>query len=137
MKNDADEPIQAVFHFKNTIIGTINQIVCNLSPSCKDNLDDLRHCQVRQSISIFQKSRRMTKEISQIHMILSFLLFLTRQSLKFITLHLLTNFKRKLINVFRVLDTNSLFWYFCRIFHSLESLVGLQMPWLPYYKHGQ
>ncbi|XP_078432590.1 uncharacterized protein LOC144704172 isoform X2 [Wolffia australiana] len=42
MNNDAEEPTQAIFHFKTGIIGTTNQIFCNIFPTCKVNLEDIK-----------------------------------------------------------------------------------------------
>lgn len=46
IKNDVEEPIQAILRFKNGIIGTTNQIFCYLSSPCSDIIDGLKHCQV-------------------------------------------------------------------------------------------
>lgn len=46
LKDDTQEPLQAVFLFKNGIVGSVNQMHCNLFPSYTHIIDGFSPCQV-------------------------------------------------------------------------------------------
>lgn len=46
LKDDVEEPLKAVFRFKNTIVGSIDQIYCNLFASSSQIVDGFPSCQV-------------------------------------------------------------------------------------------
>ncbi|CAL9147624.1 unnamed protein product [Musa hybrid cultivar] len=45
LKDDTQEPLQAVFLFKNGIVGSVNQMHCNLFPSYTHIIDGFSSCQ--------------------------------------------------------------------------------------------
>ncbi|RWW03414.1 hypothetical protein GW17_00033424 [Ensete ventricosum] len=50
LKDDTQEPLQAVFLFKNGIVGSVNQIHCNLFPSYTHITDGFSSCQVSELV---------------------------------------------------------------------------------------
>ena len=46
LKDDVEEPLKAVFLFKNTIVGSVDQIYCNLFASSNQIVDGFPSCQV-------------------------------------------------------------------------------------------
>ncbi|XP_016651239.1 PREDICTED: uncharacterized protein LOC103337913 [Prunus mume] len=45
LKDDMEEPLQARFNFKNNLVGSVNQIFCNLYISVNPNIDVFYPCQ--------------------------------------------------------------------------------------------
>ncbi|OVA09738.1 hypothetical protein BVC80_9101g277 [Macleaya cordata] len=45
LKDDIEEPLQAVFHFKNHLVGSTNRIFCNLVASVNQIIDGFTPCQ--------------------------------------------------------------------------------------------
>lgn len=46
LKSDIEEPLQAIFHFKNAIFGSSNKISCNLVATTNYIMDGFMPCQV-------------------------------------------------------------------------------------------
>ncbi|KAJ0973493.1 hypothetical protein J5N97_021452 [Dioscorea zingiberensis] len=44
LKNDVDQPLQAIFSFKNSLVGSRNQIICNLYASSNQIIDGFQPC---------------------------------------------------------------------------------------------
>ncbi|KAM0934777.1 hypothetical protein DsansV1_C30g0214041 [Dioscorea sansibarensis] len=46
LRNDMEEPLQAIFSFKDSLVGSRNQIICNLFASTNQIIDGFKPCQV-------------------------------------------------------------------------------------------
>lgn len=46
LRNDTEEPLQAIFSFKDYLVGSRNQIICNLFSSTNQIIDGFKPCQV-------------------------------------------------------------------------------------------
>lgn len=53
LKDDMEEPLQARFIFKRNLVGSVNQIACNLSISINKIADVFSPCQVLKRSNIF------------------------------------------------------------------------------------
>ena len=53
LKDDMEEPLQARFMFKRNLVGSVNQISCNLTISINQIADGFSPCQVLKMSGIF------------------------------------------------------------------------------------
>lgn len=53
LKDDMEEPLRARFIFERNLVGSVDQISCNLSISVNQITDDFSTCQVLKMIIIF------------------------------------------------------------------------------------
>lgn len=66
LKDDVEEPLQARFNFKNNLVGSVNQISCNLYISVNPIIDGFYPCQVLYVILLCQLYRSSTCESSML-----------------------------------------------------------------------
>ena len=68
LEDDAEEPLQAHFLFKNNLVGSVNQISCNLYISVNKIIDGFSPCQVlymTTTLSTFQNIPLFTIHIEE------------------------------------------------------------------------